>query len=1069
MSRDDCDCCPPGGDTAELPPSNPAGLAAISYRVGTQPSFKRAMKERLGAQAALARLSTRTDDDPALALIDAWACSLDVLTFYQERIANEGFLGTCTERRSVLELARAIGYELRPGVAASTALAFTLETIGGAPPAATIPAGTRVQSVPAQGQQAQTFETLEAIDARAAWNALSLPASASVLPLARGRRVLYLAGQNTRLQPGDALLVVGDERLQDTGNENWDFRRVLTVRVVQPSPPTPDGSGSYTVVTLDRGLGRTEGFRRVNPAHGNARVYALRTRAALFGNNAPDWRAMPVQMRATYLGLPPSAADAQGQEIVNYPQWPGFSLAELSDPPPAGTALKPGLLAVCYDGIGFNRLLGSRVDEQLDFGAGAASAWPDGVPATNFSTRWAGWLKPQATGPHDFQTCSDDGVRLWIDGKLLIDNWTSHAPTFDPPTGSATPARLTLTAGARYELRLEFFQGGGPSTLQLRWQPPGANAFATIPKTVLDARAVYDLKLDATYPRMAAGSWVVLASSAYTELYTIAETGETACADFAMSAKSTWLRLTGENLFERFNFSLRETAVFGDPEELAWADPPRSGLVGGTALTLATDGTGLSAGRRVAISGLAPAPSADAAILARLKAGEALALLRVTDDGRSAALRFEADVDAKADLLLPLVPTTEMAELQGVDESGATTVLRFMRELANSWLPQTVRINANVAPASHGDSRQMRLQNIGSAGQGDGSQLLAQPEAQGSGDGSATFQSFTLKQAPLTYVSAANASGAETTLQLSVSGVAWQEVSSLYGTSADARIFTTRRADDGTVTLRFGDGLTGARLPTGVENVQAVYRVGIGAPGNLDAGQLNLLLTPQLGLKSVTNPVPATGGTDPEPFDRARRNAPLTVLTLERIVSLVDFEDFAAAFTGIGKARAVWLWDGQQRLVHLSVAAIDGAELPIDSALFTNLRAAIDAARPPHQELRIAVGEVVSLPLEARIAVTAGYAFDAVSKAVAAALTDRFGFDARDFTQPLSGSEVVATMQAVAGVDHVALISVGSGGRVTNLQSDPIEARGARWDGTLIAPAELLLLDSDGIKLTALV
>ena len=128
MSADDCDCCPPRGDDADSPPANPAGLGAIAYRVGTQPTFKRAMKERLGAQPALARLTTRTDDDPAIALLDAWACSLDVLTFYQERIANEGFLGTCTERRSVLELARAIGYELRPGVAASTDLAFTLET-----------------------------------------------------------------------------------------------------------------------------------------------------------------------------------------------------------------------------------------------------------------------------------------------------------------------------------------------------------------------------------------------------------------------------------------------------------------------------------------------------------------------------------------------------------------------------------------------------------------------------------------------------------------------------------------------------------------------------------------------------------------------------------------------------------------------------------------------------------------------------------------------------------------------------------------------------------------------------
>ena len=67
----------------------------------------------------LAALTTRAPDDPAIALLDAWAVVADVLTFYQERIANEGYLRTATERRSVLELARAIGYELSPGVAAS--------------------------------------------------------------------------------------------------------------------------------------------------------------------------------------------------------------------------------------------------------------------------------------------------------------------------------------------------------------------------------------------------------------------------------------------------------------------------------------------------------------------------------------------------------------------------------------------------------------------------------------------------------------------------------------------------------------------------------------------------------------------------------------------------------------------------------------------------------------------------------------------------------------------------------------------------------------------------------------
>jgi hypothetical protein len=83
-----------------------------------------------------------------------------VLTFYQERIANEGFLRTATERLSVLQLARAIGYELKPGVAASTYLAFTLDDSAAAQSEVTIPAGTQVQSIPVKkGELPQTFET----------------------------------------------------------------------------------------------------------------------------------------------------------------------------------------------------------------------------------------------------------------------------------------------------------------------------------------------------------------------------------------------------------------------------------------------------------------------------------------------------------------------------------------------------------------------------------------------------------------------------------------------------------------------------------------------------------------------------------------------------------------------------------------------------------------------------------------------------------------------------------------------------------------------------------------------
>ncbi|OYU71781.1 MAG: beta-glucosidase, partial [Burkholderiales bacterium PBB5] len=638
------------------------------------------MLQALAAQPALSRLSTRANDDPAMALIDAWACTLDVLTFYQERIANEGFLRTATERRSVLELARALGHELRPGVAAAADLAFTLETAPGAPLQARVAAGTKVQSVPAQGQLPQAFETGQALQARAAWNALRVQSTQSQLPLALRRNALYLKGAATRLQPGDAVLVVGDERLTQPGSEAWDLRRVRAVRVVPPAEPTADGSGSVTVVTLDSGLGSSVPV--VMPAQRLARVFALRTQTRLFGCSAADWRAMPVSLRATYLGYDAAALSAaQSAEIAHTPQWPGFSLSELSNPPAPSVAV-PGLRGHYFLGVNFEQPLFSRVDPQIDFASGVETkAWPAGVPDTLFSVRWTAWLQVDTPGDHHFQTGSDDGVRLWIDGRLLIDHWDNHGPAPD------TSGAVNLVPGRRYSLRLEYFQGGGAATLRLAWALPGSTAFVTVPASRLEARLVNDVLLDASHPRVTVGSWLALATADYSELYRVSAVSETAVAEFALSARCTRVQLQGENLFERFDQRLRDTAVFAESEELGWAERPLATPVRGRRLRLTSLEPDLQPGRRLAISGLCPAPGTDPAVLARLAAGEELCLLAIAADGLSAKLRFLADSD---DLSLPLVAAAEIHTLQAVDHSGEVSVLNLARPVAVPWLPASV-------------------------------------------------------------------------------------------------------------------------------------------------------------------------------------------------------------------------------------------------------------------------------------------------------------------------------------------------------------------------------------------
>jgi hypothetical protein len=151
-----CGCCEPTSALTPLTVSNRDGLTAIAYRVGTYSSFRATMLEHISANHELDGLRTREDDDASITVLSLWAAVADVLSFYQERYANEAFLRTATQRASVGRLAALIDYRLRPGVAALAWLAFGVED----GTELRVARGVRVQSVPGQDEQAQTFETL---------------------------------------------------------------------------------------------------------------------------------------------------------------------------------------------------------------------------------------------------------------------------------------------------------------------------------------------------------------------------------------------------------------------------------------------------------------------------------------------------------------------------------------------------------------------------------------------------------------------------------------------------------------------------------------------------------------------------------------------------------------------------------------------------------------------------------------------------------------------------------------------------------------------------------------------
>ena len=108
-----CGCCETAGAAPVI--TNRPGLSAVAYRIGTFGSFRAAMLQAIASEPALRALTDRRSDDTAITVLELWAALADVLTFYQERIANEAFLRTARERDSVLRLARLLDYHPGPG------------------------------------------------------------------------------------------------------------------------------------------------------------------------------------------------------------------------------------------------------------------------------------------------------------------------------------------------------------------------------------------------------------------------------------------------------------------------------------------------------------------------------------------------------------------------------------------------------------------------------------------------------------------------------------------------------------------------------------------------------------------------------------------------------------------------------------------------------------------------------------------------------------------------------------------------------------------------------------------
>ncbi len=893
-----CGCCAGTEEQTPQAIANRPALSSIAYRAGTWSSFNASMLAALSDPdyPILQLLRTRDTSDFTIALLDAWAVVLDILTFYQERFANEAFLRTAVDKRSVFELARLVGYVPSPGVAASAVLAYTLSNAPGSPDNVPIPTGTRVQSIPGPGQTPQVFESSSGVVATIAFNAIPVQTS-QPWQLFGNDTSTWIAGTTNKINVGDALLFITTEAPEPWLPALSEAHYVTAVSI--------DASSGNTQVTWDQPL--SSEFVAGNNAQ-QVSIYAFGKKAALYGAQA----ANPLLMGTTQSN--PNLTSIQGYPSSigagtdwNFIYTPGSSQINLDAsyaglaPPASGP---PTLIVLSVFGYPFTFQITTAFDSSPNY-------YGLSTKTTQLTLTWAQNFP-------GYGSITPDGIL----GLLVLQtrNVTAYIQSV-PLTG----ANLPLTA-------------------------------PTIPIAIADQTITCSLAAGMLVPVQGASLAVVGGQQ-------IAQS-----QPVGISGKPVRLQVTTGSM-----------AIF---------TPANSS---GT-LAVADSQTFIVNRLPTTIDPIARQPQWNVQTLS----GTVGTLI-------VAPANMQLQPSAQRD---PIAGETAM--VNGTNVTGDINTLTLLNALLGIYDTPTVTVNANAVLATNGETMQ---------------------EILGSGDSTNSALQFTLKGSPLTYVTAPIGNGSQSTLQVWVNNLQWHEVSNLLSSGPSDRVFTTRVNPQGNTIVQFGNGAQGALTPTGRSNIVAVYRKGIGGAGMVAAGQLSQPLDRPQGLKTVLNPGPASGGADPASADDARAIAPLPTLTIGRVVSLEDYQNFALAYAGIAKAVATWSWFGNVRGVFLTIAGENGAILQNGDPIVMNLIKSIRAVGDPYIPLQVASYVPVPFQFTANLNIdTTNYNPQAVTAQVWQNLSAAYAFDQLQLADTVVASEIVSIMQQTPGVIAVQLTALNLSG-----------------------------------------
>jgi hypothetical protein len=1010
---DDCrnDCVPPLSFPLRI--QNRAGLDRINFRIGNYADIREALLRNLDKDPTLSAWTYRGADDPGIALLEGAAILGDILTFYQELYANEAYLRTAQWRESISDLVRLLGYRLSPGLGGQATFAFEVKGTT----SVTVPENFPLKAEVTGLAKPADFETSEAVTAYPWLSRFNLFRPLLWPQVTPTTTEFYIETPDPLISPvalkqGDRLFI-GDAVAGSPGRlANGEIVIVDSTRVLHKT----------TLIKIKGALTRL-------PDATSVVAYKIGRTYRHFGFNGPQVKIIP-PARVT------SASLSSGDPLPMMLTVPAMDveLSERTIPVhPAPVRVPPHTvpgLEITIPIVGNQHLIPSvkatspartniffiHPDPSLPGYSPSTSPILPGLPGSSTSP-------VTVTVPSQPVPVAESEVLVPATSVVVPASSTRRTPpplSFTPPRPPPLQTSTTTDVPLPTEVSINFFRSlNGPAN-------PSVSTL-TIIEPNLDMK---EFPLEMEVQDLPAGVPLIAQFTAYINASRTQKEERTVVRTVASvkPLSMTWGLLTSNTSLVTLNDSLETppptTYLYTDIREFQLHE------------TLSPELT------------LKAAPQED------MSTAEGYDLLFYGTDGEAQSLKgrrlFFAPPGKEA--FIASVTAVETEPSPALEPRARVRQITIDKSVNYVDFPNEkplVIVYGNLADATQGKT---------------------QAEAAiGTGDSRQTFQTFKVPKAPLTYlISQGNTPPETPELQVFVNQRLWKLVPTFFDHLYDEEIYIVREDAAGDTWVQFGDGKTGARLPSGVKNVTAKYRTGTGVFGPLKPDKKVQGGARLSGLDKIQMPGVSAGGSAPEDGDNAREAAPPKFQSLGRLVSLADFESEALAISGVTRATSSWQIENNVPAVYITVLMESGREAEISAV--EEVIAGYNLCRGPHRfPVIVREGRLLYVSVNVTYAIDPTFREDVVTAAIQQALgatnlppaidtqttnagTDRralFTLRRRRFGEVEYAKRIAATVQNVAGVVWAEVNSFEALGEAFEPQFDP--------DGQPIDPATIAL------------